>query len=453
MLRIRFLLPFLFLWIFLSGWSCRSGDEGGSWLLVHGGTLLDVSKLGHGGNDMEDAWVLIHGDTIAAVGQGAPPPSLPRGTRTVDAGGGYLVPGLIDGFGVLNNQAYAQAYLYMGVTTLVEVDGGRRGPFFPGASPAPDIFRLEGLGERPAPTQVCLDSLRRLHDAGYRVVLLMYGLGPGQLDTLVREAHALGMNCIAELGHTTYHEAMAAGVEAFVHFTRYSLELAPRAMAAAVADRPFSDELDSPKWRYYRWLSALDPADPRVAAYGRDLAASHTFLQPTLSLLYLDLPEHRNPWHFPVAALLDPADVNDPADPQTGRHDRPAALQEAYAALARQQMRLERVYHAAGARYLAGSATDVWGTLPGISLHTELELLHRAGLSRREALATATGNFHEAYGWRRGLLRPGYRASLLVLEANPLDDLDHLQKIRTLILNGQVLDREALLTPPARGKR
>ncbi len=428
--------------------ACRQGPSPateGSWLLVRGGTIVDIHDLGHSEADLPDAFILIHGDTIVESGQGSPSVPLPKEVKVINAYGKYLLPGLTDGFGTLNNQAYANAYLYMGVTTLLEVDGGRRGDFFAAADPAPNIYHLEGIGEEAGNTEVFLAQLDSLHEAGYKVVLLMYGLIPEQLDTLVRRAHTLGMNCIAELGHTSYHEAMEAGVETFVHFTRYSLELAPRDMAAAVADHPFSNDMNSPKWHYYRWLTTLDPDDPRIRQYGEVLATSRSFLQPTLSLLYLDLPEHRNLWTFPVARILDPTDINNPADQESGYHDYPPEVQKNYTALALQEMRIEPVYHAVGARYLAGSATDVWGTMPGISLHTELELLHRIGLSNREALAAATANFHKAYGWNTGLLKKGFNASLLILDANPADDLENLRKIHTLILNGKVIERETLL--------
>ncbi len=404
-----------------------------------------MSHYGQGSGDLANGFVLIHGDTIVEAGAGEPQSPHPKDIRTVDATGKFILPGLTDGFGVLNNQAYANAYLYMGVTHLLEVDGGRRGDFYAGASPSPNIYHLEGIGEEPVTTEHALAQLDSLHKEGYRVVLLMYALRPEQLRRLVKRAHALGMNCIGELGHTSYHEAMDAGVETFVHLTRYSLELAPRPMAAAVADHPFSNDMNSPKWTYYRWLASLDPAAPEIRQYGRDLAASHSFLQPTLSLLYLDLPEHKNPWDFPVARILDQADINNPADSVTGNHDYLPEVQKNYTALALQQMRIEAVYHAAGARCLAGSATDVWGTMPGISLHTELELLHRTGLTNREALAAATANFHEAYGWKTGYLKKGFNASLLILDENPVENLENLQKIHTLILNGKIMDREKMI--------
>jgi len=70
--------------------------------------------------------------------------------------------------------------------------------------------------------------------------------------------------------------------------------------------------------------------------------------------------------------------------------------------------------------YLAGSGADAMGTMPGISLHTELELLVRLGLSPREALAAATNNYAIQFGWNElGLIVPGRRADILVVDADP----------------------------------
>jgi len=111
---------------------------------------------------------------------------------------------------------------------------------------------------------------------------------------------------------------------------------------------------------------------------------------PTFGLLYLDLPSAENPWDQPIARILDPQDINNPADPETGVHDADPAHQAAYSALARSEYFIEEAYRRAGARYLAGSGTDVWGTMPGISLHHELAALVQIGHNPREALAAST---------------------------------------------------------------
>jgi len=168
---------------------------------------------------------------------------------------------------------------------------------------------------------------------------------------------------------------------------------------------------------------------------------------PTFGLLYLDLPSAENPWDKPIAGILDPQDIDNPADPETGLHDADTAHQAAYSALARSEYFLEEAYRRAGARYLAGSGTDVWGTMPGISLHHELQALVRIGHSPREALAAATSNFAATFDrWGViGQIKPGYQADLLVLDKDPRQRVENLEAIHTVILAGQILDRQALL--------
>jgi imidazolonepropionase-like amidohydrolase len=82
-------------------------------------------------------------------------------------------------------------------------------------------------------------------------------------------------------------------------------------------------------------------------------------------------------------------------------------------------------------------------------MHTELELLVRLGLSPREALAAATSNYSEQFGWHElGLVEAGRRADLLIPAADPTIDISNTHKIRSVILNGEVLDRALLLNPP-----
>lgn len=102
--------------------------------------------------------------------------------------------------------------------------------------------------------------------------------------------------------------------------------------------------------------------------------------------------------------------------------------------------------HRAGVPLLAG--TDVINpfAFPGFSLHDELELLVRAGLSPAEALRTATLNpaiFLEATE-SMGTVEAGKRADLVLLDANPLEQITNTQKIRAVVLNGRYHDRAAL---------
>ncbi len=404
-------------------------------LLICQATLVPIEE----DSKEQIADILILADTIAEIGQLKDRKELQDVAR-IDAQGLYLMPGLTDGFAALNNQNYARAYLEMGITSIIAVDGGRRGPFFQ-ARPSPTVFRLEGIGLEKTSDKDMLRQIDSLYQAGYRVLLLMYKLTPDQIQLALQRARQLGMATLGELGYTTYAQGMQMGIDAFVHTTRYSLDIAPRSMAAAVAEEPFSNDLQSPKWKYYDFLSQIQTGDSALLAHARRLGSSDSYIMPTSSLSYLDLPEHSNPWKETVAQYLSAEDINRPADKKTGQHQIDSAEQAAYTRLILNELQtLEPTYHRHGAHYLTGSGTDVWGTMPGISLHTELQLMHRyIGLSKREVLAASTLNFSKAFGWKIGRIQKGYKANLILLKGNPLIRLEELKKPEIVILEGRQL--------------
>jgi hypothetical protein len=96
--------------------------------------------------------------------------------------------------------------------------------------------------------------------------------------------------------------------------------------------------------------------------------------------------------------------------------------------------------------YLAASGAAALGTMPGISLHTELEMLVRIGLSPREALAAATNNYAIEFGWTElGQIAAGRRADILILDADPTISVWNVRRISTLIFDGNIVDRDGLL--------
>ena len=86
------------------------------------------------------------------------------------------------------------------------------------------------------------------------------------------------------------------------------------------------------------------------------------------------------------------------------------------------------------------------GTMAGISMHTELEMLVRLGLSPREALAAATNNYAEQFNWRElGQIAPGRRADILILDGDPTTNIWNARNINTLLMDGNQIDRDSLL--------
>jgi hypothetical protein len=186
---------------------------------------------------------------------------------------------------------------------------------------------------------------------------------------------------------------------------------------------------------------------------------------PTFSLFYLELPGHRNLWKEPAAALLDPAHMFDPPDRATGElmyqlpawaHRLPAIGQRYMEENLRKKAdqhasrlwRINQTIFSAYPHYLAASGAPVYGSMPGISMHTELEMLVRLGLSPREALAAATNNYAVQFGWNElGQIAPGRRADILVVDGDPTTSVWNVRRISTLIVDGNVLDRDGMLNP------
>jgi imidazolonepropionase-like amidohydrolase len=103
--------------------------------------------------------------------------------------------------------------------------------------------------------------------------------------------------------------------------------------------------------------------------------------------------------------------------------------------------------HHAGIPFLAGTDTPPGVYIfPGFSLHEELQRFVAAGFTPLEALQTATINPARFLGMdeKLGTVEPGKYADLILLEANPLDDISNTQKIAAVIVNGRYLSRAAL---------
>jgi len=111
-----------------------------------------------------------------------------------------------------------------------------------------------------------------------------------------------------------------------------------------------------------------------------------------------------------------------------------------------QAMALALQAHQSGVPVLAGTdALDPF-VLHGASLHDELQYLTRAGFSNAEALRTATltpAIFHQLAG-QSGQIIPGAQADLLLLEANPLEQISATRSIAMVFKAGHVFNRQDL---------
>ncbi len=450
-------------------------------LVLAGGTIIDVTDWGRSAKDLPDAIVIVENGRITEAGPRATVP-IPKGARVIDCTGKFIVPGLIDGFAGMSSQAEANANLYMGVTTVVASSDSRRGHVDLTANPTPHIYLLDSLGSkddwslligRPEWTDKLRenghavelspeDTARQLADTvklGTRVVWLGHNLTAANTQWIIARSHQAGLITYGEFISTPYKVGIEAGVDALLHMGRYELGVIPSEFQAPLVEDPEGSAATTA----YDYIDHLPPGDAHMREYAHFLAWHHAALMPTFSLFYLRLPGHRNLWTEPVTKLLDPSHMFNPSDRATGEMIYPLPtwarhlpgvttrwletnLQKKADQSAMRLWRIDQTIFAAYPHYLAASGAPVFGTMAGISMHTELEMMVRVGLSAREALATATNNYAIQFNWNElGLVTPGRRADILVVDADPTVSIWNVRRISTLIVEGNVIDRDALL--------
>lgn len=450
-------------------------------LVLTGGTVVDVSNWGDSARDLHNAVVIVSNGRITDVGAAGEVP-LPKGAQIVDCTGKFIIPGLVDGYAGMNSQAQANANLYMGVTTVVARADAERGYIDFGAHPSPHIYPIDSVGvtddwsllaRRPEwvgklregirPVELSPeDTARQISESaqtGTRVLLIGPVVTAANTQWIVSRAHDLHLATYGDFVATPDRVGDEAGVDVLLHMNRYILGVVPTELQTPLVDDPLGPSA----------VTALDysqrvpPTDARLRGYAHFLGTHHAALLPTFSLHYAELPDHRNLWQEPAAALLDHDRMFEPTNPATGdmnyplppwsRH-MPATAQRWMEA--DQQKKADqaalRLWHinetifSGFPHYLAGSGADAEGTMPGISLHTELELMVRLGLSPREALATATNNYALQFGWNElGEIAPGRRADILVIDGDPTLNVWNARKISVLIEDGNIVDRDELL--------
>ncbi len=103
--------------------------------------------------------------------------------------------------------------------------------------------------------------------------------------------------------------------------------------------------------------------------------------------------------------------------------------------------------HRAGVPFMAGTDTAAGvHVFPGFSLHDELGLFVKAGMTPLEALQTATWNPAKFLGTLSdmGTIEKGKFADLVLLDADPLEDIANTKKIRAVVLAGRYFSRDQL---------
>ena len=413
-----------------------------------------------------DTTVVITGNRIAAVSSGAgfQPP---KNAMVIDGRGKYLIPGLWDmhvhsAFGDWfpgGRDIILPLFIANGVTGVRDMGGDipvlfawRKqiaelqiiGPRMIIAGPMLDGYLADGKSLRfpssvavttPESAVAAVDSLKA---QGVDFIKVQSEISHDAYLAAAAEAHKQGLPIVGHVPtKVRLAETIAAGQKSIEHL-----------MGIFEGCSAEEDKFISGQGDLKLMLSTYD--QQRCDALIALLAKTQTWQVPTLAWqrggTFLD---QRDLKHQPLDKYV-PAywrDVTwhrftDEMMPDL-LHD-PLALRQEYFA---RNLRMVGAMHRAGVPFLAGTDTapGVY-IMPGFSLHDELANFVEAGFTPMESLQTATSNPAKFLGIEStfGSIEAGKTADLVLLNANPLDDIRNTTKINCVIANGRFFDRAIL---------
>lgn len=410
---------------------------------------------------VENQALLVKDGVIAAVGD-VRAIRQPRGAKVVDGGGGFVMPGLSDmhahvaGYtdgesaGANAEVAANQLLLYLatGVTLLRDPSGSPahfeyRRRLREGELLGPDLYFTSPLleGEQavwdfavklvdPAEAE---PLLARYAADGYWGVKVYHTLSAEVFEAVMAAAQRHGLKVI---GHVPFEvgveRALASGIYSIEHLRGYDFDgMSPDALAA---DGGRSAE---------RFGSLATMTDARMNELVGLTVLAGTWNTPTLAInrFLFDaegraaLAEH--PRFRLVHPNLQQAVVKSSALDDIFSAPARTALREV---LPRQQALVRRL-NAAGAGILIGTDAIVPAYVPGFTPIDEMQALAAGGMPVFDVLQAATRDAAVSLGIdaERGTVAAGKRASLILLERNPLEDLDALWSLRGVVHRGRWL--------------
>jgi imidazolonepropionase-like amidohydrolase len=406
--------------------------------------------------------VIVQGGRIESIGKNGKV-KIPAGARTLDSNGKFLIPGLWDMhvhviFGDWipgGRDVSLPLFVANGITGIRDMGGdldtllrwraqtaagtllGPRmivaGPMLDGPkSRFPSSLSLATAGEGAK----AVDDLRA---KGVDFIKVQSFITRDAYFAVAAETKKRGITLAGHVPDSIRAtEASDAGQKSIEHLTGIFEG------ASTAEDRFIQGAVKTPKI----YLDTYN--DARASALIKELARNHTWLVPTLvwergqwliddidyshdeDLPYAPASWKQKSWPSFTKSILSDLDTDD------------VAIRRKFV---KKEFEVIGAMHKAGIPMMAGTDTAAAvAVLPGFSLHTELECFVEAGLTPMEALQTATLNPARFLGLegQMGTVEAGKIANLVLLDANPLDDIRNTRKISGVILNGRLLSRADL---------
>jgi len=428
-------------------------------LVIEGGTLID----GNGGTPVRDSVVVIEGNKITSVSRKGQV-TYPANAWIIKADGKYVLPGLFDS---QNSYSwyFGEAMLNHGVTSTIDVGttgetavpyrdavfhGKARGPRgFTGVSRLsvnPNALVSTGL-ENP------LTHTRVPKSAEETRQLVRAWIAAGA-DYILTYDGALPMDYY----QAVFEEANKAGIPVFTR--AYGPVLFPKdAALLGAANLPHSAGIgiavtkDPSKFKQGRDdRNELDRYAEMDDAKARDLiqllVAHHVALVPTFMINFPGYPKEWDQFAAEARMLF--------TNPELLAYYPPNAVQSAlqsYTRIDQGELRARRMigfqnamrFHkmfvdAGGHLVVSGNTNDSW--VPGVDLHQEMQIMADAGLTPMQIIMGSTKYPAEMLRKQNllGTVEAGKLADVIVVNADPLQDIKNLDKINTVIQDGKVVE-------------
>ena len=404
--------------------------------------------------------VLIANGMIVRVGPESEV-AIPSGVRRVDGRGKYLIPGLADmhvHFGRSDsvNGALGLLFVAHGVTTVFNMRG------------SPDHLRLReqfATGVRLGPTMVTTgpiwnDSTLTFADgeriatedaaAGYQYIKVYNQLSRPAYWGIVSTARRIGIPVVGHvvrgLGPDGLNRCEPTRI---VCFCASCLETT---LTSGQANIVHMEEVMYGHFNHHATKNRRSSSDllPEIPALARRVAQSGIWITPTLEV-FLNIPRQLDSLPQLMAGdemRMVPPGMRGSWGAGTNPYHRAFKPTDAAAFwdLGDFAKALVKGFQDAGVRLLAGTDVGVPAVVAGPSLHRELKHFVAAGPSPYEGLLTATRNPAAFIDdpTHRGTITVGSRADLVLLDADPLQDIGNVGRVAGVVLRGRWLPRADL---------
>jgi imidazolonepropionase-like amidohydrolase len=434
-------------------------------------TVIDAT----GAPALSDQTVVITGATITALG-----PSTqikpPKDAQVIDAHGKFLIPGLWDMHvhiaGVSADPAWSKQVLLPlllanGITGVRDMGGdleallswkrdmesgtlvGPRimasGPWLAGSGKkSPEQFPIADPEEARA-------AVRELKKRGADFIKILTMPSRQAFFAAADESKKQGLTFAGHVpSQVTATEASDAGMHSIEHivYSQLAYDCSSREDELRKAAAEAREKHDAKALASIA-MQAIDTySSEKAAALWARLKRNGTWVVPTLASIVAILPPKMTPEQQANDPQLDfvPASLRKEWDPRLPDNQMSAQDQSWWTKQFASDYKLAGEMHRAGVLMLAGSDALDHFVFPGESLHKELELLQDDGFTPIQALQSATRGAARFLGREKefGSVAVGQQADLVLVNADPLQNISNTRKISAVIRGGVYLDRTTL---------